>query len=226
MALSASTDYTLTARQICDYALRKINILAEGQSMTSAHASRALTELNILLKGWQKYPVIWHRLHGAATPVASTASITISSSVNPYRITACQFRNSSSIDLSMSEMTEDEYYELPNKSSTGTPTQWYFEPARSTNTLYIWPLLSSVSTETIRYTYQKRYDDVDDLANEVDVTQENLDVVAYNLAARLSDDYGRKGAHIDRVIQRAQLLYEDMADGGRPEMIRFVPGPR
>ena len=224
MALSGSTDFTLTAREICDYALRKINILAEGQSMGSGHATRAMRELNLLLKGWQKYPVIWHRLHGSATPTAITASITISSSVNPYRITACQYRNASSIDLPMSEMSEDEYYELPQKTNTGTPTQWYFEPARSTNTLYIWPVLSSVSTETIRYTYQKRYDDVDDLANEVDVTQENLDVVGYNLAARLADDYGRKGAHIDRIIARAQALFEDMADGGRPEMIRFVPG--
>ena len=224
MATSSSIDYSLTAREIIEYALQKINILAKGESATARHSDGALRELNMMLKEWMIYPAIWRRVAGSATPTASTASISIASSVNPYRIIACRYRNASSIDLPMTELTHEEYYDLPNKTVTGIPTQWYFEPTRSTNTLYIWPLLSSVSTETIRYTYQRRFEDVDDLANEVDVGQEWLSTVGLNLAGRLADDYGRKGEHINRIVARAEALFERMQDADRPEMVRMVPG--
>ena len=67
---------------------------------------------------------------------------------------------------------------------------------------------------------------MDDLANEVDVDQEHLSTVGYNLAARLADDYGRKGPHIDRIVARAEELKREMRDFDRPETIRFIPEDR
>ena len=227
MATSSSTNYSLTARQLIEYALRKINILAEGESATAESADRAMTELNVLLKEWQKHPAVWRKSQVSLTPVASTASITMSSSTpTPYRVLGCRFRNTSSIDTPMTEMTYDEYYDLPNKSATGTPTTFMFDPQLTTNILYIWPLLSSVTTETIRATIQRRFEDVDDLANDIDVTAEHFSTVGLNLAARLADDYGRQGPHIDRVISRAEALAEAMQDADRPAFVAFMPGHR
>ena len=227
MATSASTDYGRTARQAIDYALRKINILAEGESATAESADRALTELNFLLKEWQRYPAVWRKSQVTLTPVASTASITMASPTpTPYRVLGCRYRNSSSIDTPMTEMTYDEYYDLPNKAATGTPTTFMFDPQLTSNTLYIWPLLSSVSTETIRATIQRRFEDIDDLANDLDVTAEHFSTVGLNLAARLADDYGRQGPHIDRIISRAEVLKDPRMDADRPEFVSFLPGRR
>lgn len=225
MATSGSANYSLTAREVIEYALRKTNLLALGQAADADMVSAALTELNVMCKEWMKYPAIWRLTETSLTPVANTSTISMASA-NPYRVLDCRFRNASSLDMPMEEMTRQEYYAMPNKTSTGVPTTWYFDPQRTTSTLYIWPVLASVATETIEATYQRRFEDVDDLANEVDITQEHLSTVGYNLAARLADNFGRSGGHIDRIIQRAGMLFESMLDADRPEIIRFVPGAR
>src|SRR3990167_2557520 len=186
MATSGSTDYSLTARQVIEYALRKINVTANGNTPSSEVTDDALVELNVMLKEWMKYDSIWRLTETSLTPTASTATISMSSA-NPYRVIDVRYRNTSSIDLPMEELTRQEYYDIPDKTSTGTPTSWYFDPQRATNTLYFWPLFSSVSTETFRVTYQRRYEDVDALSNDIDVPQEHLSVVGYNLASRLCD---------------------------------------
>lgn len=225
MSTSGSTDYSLTARQVIEYALRKINVTANGNTPSSEVADDALVELNVMLKEWMKYDSIWRLTETSLTPTADTASISMSSA-NPYRVVDVRYRNTDSIDIPMQEITRQEYYDIPDKTSTGTPTSWYFDPQRATNTLYFWPVLDSVTTETLRVTYQRRYEDVDDLGNDLDVPQEHLAVVGYNLASRLADRYGKAGPHVDRIVARAERMLEEILDADRPEVIRFVPERR
>lgn len=224
MALSGSIDLSYTATQIITFALRKINSVALGQSPSSEDADAALMELELMLKNWQKFPSIWRRSQQSISLVNATASYT--PSPRPNRIISVRYRNTSSIDLPMNEMTQDEYYDLPSKSSAGTPTSWYFEPSQSGTTLYVWPVQATVTTETFRVTYQRFLDDVDALSNNVDITPEHFDTVGYNLAARLADNKGKSGPHIDRVIARAQQLYQEMEDTDRPEFVRFCADMR
>lgn len=225
MATSGTTTYGLTAREVITYALRKINLVADGEDASAESAERARIELNDMLKTWQRHASVWRLTEGSLTPVANTASISLSS-LRPHRIIDCRYRNTSGTDLPMNEMTRQEYHRLPVKTTTGTPTNFYFDPQRDVGTLYIWPVLATVSTETIQTTYQRRFEDVTDLGETLDIAQDAHETVKLNLAARLADDYGRSGAHIDRVIQRAAMLYEDMMDADRPEVVRFVPERR
>lgn len=224
MSTSSSIDYSLTANQIISYALRKINVLANGNTASSEVADDALLELNIMFKEWMVYPEIWRLKEGYVNLVANQQGYSLTP--RPYRVVDLRYRSSASTDLPMMELTRPEYYDLPNKGANGTPTSWYYDPQRSTSNLYIWPLPSSVSTETLRVTYQRRFEDVDDLSNEVDVDQEHLSLVGYNLASRLADRYGKTGAHVDRVVARAQDLLNRLLDADRPEVVRFVPETR
>ena len=221
MSTSSSTNYNLAADEVIKYAVRKINLLADGQPISSEMQARALTELNVMLKEWMVYPAIWSLTEGYINLVADTTGYNLTP--RPYRIVSMRYRNASGIDLPMEEMTRQEYYDLPQKSSNGIPTQWYFDPQRGTSSVYVWQSLASVTTESLRVTYQRRYEDIDDVSNDIDIPQEHLSTVGYNLAARLADDYGRKGEHITRVIQRALKLEQDMRDADRPEFIEFVP---
>jgi len=224
MATSASTNYSLTASQIIEYALRKINVLAEAESASAEAQSRALTELEVMLKEWMPYSAIWKLTEGYISLVANTQGYNLNP--RPYRIIDARYRDANALDISMYPLTRQEYWDLPDKTSNGIPTSFYFDPQRSTTAIYVWPLLASVTTESLRVTYQRRIEDIDDVDNEVDVDQEHLSTVGYNLAARLADDYGRKGPHIDRVIARAEQLKNEMKDMDRPEIIRFVPETR
>jgi hypothetical protein len=224
VATSGSVDYSLTAREVIQYALRKTNLLALGETADSDMVDAALVELNVLCKEWMKYPQIWRLKEGYVALVSDTASYSLTP--RPYKVFSVRYRNASSMDLPMREMTKDEYYDLPDKTSNGIPTQWYFDPQRDTSSVYTWPVLETATTETLRVSYQRRYEDVDALTNEVDISQEHLSTVGHNLAARLADNFGRSGPHIDRVIQRAGHLFESMLDLDRPEVIRFVPESR
>ena len=224
MALSGSIDYDLTARQAIQYALEKINILAKGQTLTVEHSDAAMRELNVMLKEWMVYSAIWRKKQGSVSLTNATASYSLTP--RPYRILSVRYRNTSSIDLPMEELTSEEYYDLPDKSSAGTPSTWYFEPQQATSSLFVWPVKATVTTETFRITYQRYIDDIDSLDNNIDVTPEWLGTIGYNLAARCADDYGRSGPHIDRIIARAGVLFEEMKDHDRPDMVRFVPERR
>ena len=221
MATSESIDYNLTASQIMKFALRKINILAAGQDLAQDHSDRAMEQLNLMLKSWMTHRGIWRTKESYLALVADTPSYALTP--RPYRVIDCRYRQSGGSDIPMTQLSKQDYYQLPNKTTSGVPTQWYFDPQRDDSTLYVWPVPTTATATTLRVTHQRRFDDVDDASENLDITQEHLETVGYNLAARLADDYGRKGEHINRVIGRASQLYDSMLAADRPEFIEFLP---
>ena len=223
MATSGTTAFTLTAREVIIFALRKINILSGNSADTPPEDSeRARIELNLMLKGMQRFPSLWRLTDGSQALTSATASYTLTSTL-PYRIASCRYRNASGIDMPMVGLTRQEYDDLPMKASTGLPTQFYFDAQRDAGVLTTWPVLSVATTETLRFTYQRRFEDVSDLTQTIDCPPEALEVIGYNLGARLADDYGQVGPNIDRVIARAEQMKAELSDAERPDVIRFLP---
>ena len=224
MATSNSIDFILTARKIITFALRKINVTAQTESVSAEDAERAMEELNLILKGWMRYEHLWRKTEGKVLIVANLAAYSLVP--RPFRILDVRYRDSSSIDTIMTPMSRDLYFTLPDKTVTGTPTQWWFDPQRDTDSLFIWPVLSALNSTTpeeLRITFQRRFEDVDNLDNNVDIPQQYLEVTAYSLAARLADSYGRSGEHINRIIARAEALKAEMLDDDRSDFVQFVP---
>jgi hypothetical protein len=226
MALSGSYDFSLTARQVIDYALKKINVVGLGQSVAAADAEDARLALNMMLKSWQlKGPHLWKKTEGSVSLTNATQSYNLFSTLNPLRILDVRFRNTDDIDLPMMEMVRQQYFDLPQKDSAGIPTTYYFDPQRGAPTLYVWPVKATVTTETLRTTYQKRFDDLDDLDDDIDVEQEWLETVGYNLAARLADDHGIGGEIASRIIARAEMLHAEAMDYDREDTVVFTMEP-
>lgn len=224
MALSGDITFDLKARQIIQFALEKINIVAKGEAMEVHQTDAAMRELNMMLKEFMPYPGLWRRKQGFVNLVNDTAAYSLTP--RPYRVLDMRFRQASGIDIPMTELTAEEYYDLPLKTTNGIPTQWYFDPQQATSTVYVWPVLKTVTTQTLRVTYQRYIEDVDDLDENIDIAVEWLSTLGYNLAARCADDYGRSGPHIDRIIARAAQLFDAMITFDQPSIIRFVPERR
>lgn len=222
MALSGSTDFTLTARELIEATLRKLNVLGVAQALDADEADAARVELNTLLKGLQRTgPHLWKVRRGAVTIANATPSYDLGAGLNPLRIISARYRDTAGRDLPLRRLTGEDYDRLPIKTSSGIPTQFYFDPQRGAPTLYLWPVLSVVTTQTVQLTYQRRMDDIDDLSNDVDVTQEHLDVLVYALASRLLDDYGIEGKTADRIVARSEMLLRQALDFEREEEWRF-----
>lgn len=222
MATSNSIDFGLNARQVITTALKKIRVLAEGEDPTATQAADATETLNLMLKGWQKHTSLWRMTEGSVALVADTYSYALSPT--PHKVISARYRDANGRDLPMIEMTRQEYYDLPVKDSTGIPTQYYVDQQRTATTLYLWQALASVTTETIKYTYQRAFEDIDSLDNDLDLGSEHLELVTYALAARLVDDYGRTGDIYNRIIARADIMLQEALDDDRESEVRLMPG--
>ena len=227
MALSGSVDFSLNAREVITKTLRKMAVLGVAQVLDPDEAEDARIELNTMLKGWQRHgPHLWKTLEGSIPLLAATASYNLAATLNPLRIMSMRYRDTQARDLPMRLFTREEYFDMPLKTSTGIPTQYYFDAQRGAPTVYVWPLLVSATTEVLTCSYQKRMDDIDDLNNDIDIVQEHFDTLIYAFAARLLDDYGVEGEVASRIIQRSQSLLESAQGFDREDVVRFVPDHR
>ena len=70
-------------------------------------------------------------------------------------------------DLSMTTLARGDYLAIPNKATTGRPTQYYFD-RQIEPVLNLWPTPEN-STDELRYYYVKRIQDVDALVDTTDM---------------------------------------------------------
>ena len=205
-------------------ATEEIEARKNGGAGSGEDAERGREHINLMLKSWMRYEHLWRLTEGYVLLVADLAGYSLTP--RPYRVNDIRYRDSNSKDTIMTPMSRDLYYTLPDKAITGIPTQWYFDPQRDSDSLFIWPVLSSINgttPERIQVTYQRRFEDVDTLAENVDIPQQYLEVVGYNLASRLASSYGRKGDTINHVHSLALELKNEMLDDDRPDFVQFVP---
>lgn len=226
MATSGSNDFTLTSRQVVTFALRKLGVVEARESPSSEDMALGRENLNVMLKSLQNsIPNLWRMTEGSQALSAATASYALTTT-KPFRIISARYRNAAGNDLPMCEMTRSEYYDLPRKSSTGTPTSFYFDPQRDSGTLYVWQVLAAVTTETIQYTYQRRFEDVDSDDNHLDVPTDHLGVIGYSLAEMLMPDFGIDATRASLITSMAGRLRNQASAMDREVEYRFVPGFR
>lgn len=224
MALSGSTDFSINARELIVKTLRKIEVLGVTQALDADEAEDCRLELNLMLKGWQKAgPHLWKKAETTVNLLAATTSYSLEFA-GALRVLSVRYRNAAGVDLPMRLMTREFYFNLPQKASTGIPTQYYFDPQRGAATLYVWQALAAVTTETLQITHQKRIDDIDDLSNDIDIPQEHFDTLLYAFAERLLDDYGVEGEVAARIIGRSQGLIQQALDWEREDELVFEMG--
>jgi hypothetical protein len=81
MALSASFDFTLARSDLIPMALRKLGVLAEGQSASTNQTTTASLALNVMLKAWQSDGVpLWYIKTGYIYPVTGVNFMGLSAS--------------------------------------------------------------------------------------------------------------------------------------------------
>lgn len=226
MATSGSVDFALIGGEVIQKAFEVAKIVAPGESPTAAESDGAKLDLNLMLKTWSAKPHLWIRTEGSQALTASTASYAITGA---RRLESVR-RRTSNIDTPMNELARREYYDLPTKSATGMPVSWYFDPQRSTRSLYIWPAPSAAiaANTVLHFTYMRVIEDVDALSNDLDMPQEWLEAVIYNLAVRLAGQYtDRSGADVSVLRAEAKALLDDLAAQDQEETsISFRPGFR
>jgi hypothetical protein len=118
-------------------------------------------------------------------------------------ILEASYRNSN-IDTPLTKINRSQYQALSNKTSEGTPTQYFVQRFidKVTITLYLTPG-STEAGNTINYYYVKRIQDVGDYTNATDVPYRFVPCMASGLAFYLAQKFK------PQMVQQMKMLYED-----------------
>jgi len=195
MATSGSIDFALNAQEIIEAALRRLRVLGEGESATAGQLTNGLQSLNVMTKAWNAEGITLHMLtEASAALTAGTASYDLGSggliAVRPLDLTQARIEESTDNEIPMQRINREAYFELPTKTDTGLPVQWYYDPQLGTGKLYVWP--APDSAYTIKFTYVRRVEDFDAAGDSADYPPEDTAALIWGLCLELAAEYGKE----------------------------------
>lgn len=198
MATSLTDDFNLTRDQIIRAAFESIGVAVTNEPLDPDDVQVGNIALNALAMAWKGFGLhLWKRGRASLTLVAGTSSYALiptlgSGTEKPMRLLSVDREDSNGDTISMTTLSLQEYEALPNKTTTGVPIDYYFEPSRTTSTMYVWPVPSATEAAeyTIEYVYQAPIQDMSVGTNDVDFPNEWYRALILNLAVDLAPKYG------------------------------------
>lgn len=175
MATSGTTAFDLSIDRIVEraYARCGMNI------RTGYELSAARDNLNLLFSEWGNRGIhLWKVKNTTTNLTAGTATYTAPSDASD--VLEVVFRNGDT-DTSMTKISRSEYENLPNKTSQGTPSQYYIRRNLSNVTITLYQTPDTTDTQ-INYYYVGRIEDVGAYTNTPDAPFRFLPCLVSGLA--------------------------------------------
>jgi hypothetical protein len=205
-------DKTFAIDEIIEESYERIGL----QNVSGNQLRMARRSLNIMFQEWGNRGLhYWEVANNSITLVDGQAEYTMFRSTGDGTsdatavygvddILEAVYRNSSSVDSPLTKINRSTYQGLSNKTSEGTPSQYFVQRFidKITITLYLTPG-STEAGNTINYYYVKRIQDVGDYTNATDVPYRFVPCMASGLAYYLSQKFKPE------LTQNMKLLYED-----------------
>jgi hypothetical protein len=174
MTTSGSRDFNLDVAEIIEEAYERC-----GLEVRSGYDSRtARRSLNLMLADWANRGLnLWTVAEANIPLVAGDASYVLANDVVDILDVVVR---SQGTDYEVERISRTEYFTLPNKNTTGRPSQFYLERT-ITPTLYLWATPDS-SSDVLRYYYIRRMQDADALTNTTEIPFRFLSCMVAGLA--------------------------------------------
>lgn len=229
MTTSGSVDFSVTGGQMVTASLRLLGVTPSGVSAAGDELADSVQALNMLLKQWAGMPgfVLWKRSRASLTLAAKVKyEFKISGgdlAINqPIEILNCNLK-SGDTETTMREMSFLERERISDKTATGTPTKWFYEPQLAVGNFYI-DVVPSTLTDTIEILYRGQVEDIDDSGNTFDLPQHWYRAIKYQLAIDIAPEY--EGSELSPLVVAMARDSYTRAIGFSPETsdLYFQPG--
>ena len=193
MATSGSRDFDLDVADIIEEAYERCGL----EVRTGYDAKTARRSLNIMFSEWANRGVnLWTVRQATLTLISGTATYNsangLASPMNDILEVAVR---RSGTDYDIDRISRGEYLNVPNKTTTGRPSQFYFNRQRSPE-ISVWPTPEN-DTDQLVYYYITRIEDADTSKNTTDVPYRFLPCMVAGLAYYIS---------MKKAPERVQLL--------------------
>lgn len=223
MATSGSTNFSVNRNELISSGLRLIGVGIEGETLSNADTNTASEALNMILKHLMTFGLqLWLRdehtlslTQDKGTYVLGESGAEDETMTRPLRILDMVRRDTSgseNTDTEMTRLTEDEWYRLPQKGTSGTPVDFYYEPTIPDGTLKIWPQPNSTSASDhqLIFSYHTPIEDMDSGADDFDMPVEWMRPVKYLLAADIAPEYYVPLQEYQLIERKAQALLDQV----------------
>ena len=179
MATSGTKTFQLTIADTIEEAYE----LAGLELRTGYDAEAARRSLNIMFADWANRGVnLWTIEQVTTSLTAGTSSYTLNSyDIDIVSAVIRQVDNSTTTDLQLTRIGRTEYLNIPDKSSTGRPTQFFLD-RQTTPVVKLWPTPDSAATYSLIANTIQRIDDVTASAQDPEVPSRFIPCMASGLA--------------------------------------------
>lgn len=213
MTTSGVTTWQPTARDFVTQALRERGALSSGEDPTADEMEDCLFRFNgILTRIGSRASALWREATGTFTVTANVPTVALSAGIR--EIANAWLVNSATIHRPLSIWARDDYYSLPNKASSGSPTALYLSKGNASSTAYVWPV--PTANATIGIDYLRAPEIITEAGQTVDFPEDYVDHLTTILAERCWGLF-REGDPPQKLILDAERRERELLDAGRPD---------
>ena len=189
MTTSGSRDFNLDVGEIIEEAYERCGL----EVRTGYDARTARRSLNLMFADWANRGLnLWTVNQGTITLTSGQAQQTLTSDVVDVLEVVLRRDNT---DFTIQRISRGEYLTIPNKTTQGRPSQYYFD-RQIDPVINLWSVPEN-STDQLIYYYVRRIEDADALVNTTDMPFRFYPCMVAGLAYYIS---------MKRAPERAQLL--------------------
>ena len=189
MATSGSRDFDLDVADIIEEAYERCGL----ELRTGYDAKTARRSLNLMFAEWANRGInLWTVKQGTQSLTAGTATYAFNATFTDLLEVVLR-RDGTDFDLN--RISRGEYLSIPNKTTQGRPSQYYYN-RQTIPEINLWATPDS-SSDTLVYYYIQRIEDADALVNTTDAPFRFLPCIVAGLAYYLA---------MKRAPDRIQLL--------------------
>lgn len=170
MSTSGSADFSQSCIEIIRDALTLVNGIDDDETPTDHQYQFARRALNRLAKSWMKRGLkLWSQKTATLDLVSGTNSYTLGATgtkvmTRPLDVYNVRWTDGTS-ELPVLAYSRNEYMMQVNKTSTGKPVRFYYDPQLDNGVLYLWPAPDS-STDDLLFNYRTPIEDFDELDDD------------------------------------------------------------
>jgi len=185
MATSGTVSFRPNVEEIITESFERCGI--DTQTRTGDHARSARRSLNLLFSEFANRGInYWTVTSNTLTLVSGTSSYALPAGTIDI-LDAVIRDTSSNTDQMINRITLQEYAQLPNKTSSGKPSQFMID-RQYTPVIYFWSV-PNTSTYSMVYWAMNQQDDVNSSNQDADIPYRWSDTICAGLAAKLAIKY-------------------------------------
>ncbi len=224
MATSGTYAYQLSRNEIIESALRKLGVLAEGQTPSTQNYSDGAMALNTVVAQLKAIGMpLWARSEYTFTPTTNSYTIGTGMTLGttfPVRLLQA-FRTENGAKIPMDLVAREDFNILPT-NSTGTPLKVNYQPYINYGVISLWPTPLSTNTATITLVYQRPFQYFTASTHTMDFPEEWYNAIIYHLAVRLAPEWGVPLPDRQMLMQEAKTYTEDALMTGQEDASLFL----